>query len=264
MAGMPIWYELMTPEPAAVAPFYRAVLGWDIPDEAMSNPNGSEYRMVGRADGGHAGGVLTLSPMMAQGGAKPGWLPYFHVDDVDEVQAKAESLGGRTWMGGSTIEGVGRIAMLADPQGAPFYVMDPAPPPDNPDARSDVFKADAPGHCAWNELSTDDAEAEIAFYTDLLGWNVDGEMPMPGNNIYKFLACDGQRIGAIGSMKPPGAPSAWLPYFRVADIVAAGHAVEAHGGKIVNGPHEVPGEDVILVAIDPAGAAVAFVGKKGQ
>ena len=52
MSGTPIWYELMTPDPAAVAPFYRAVLGWEIPAEGHDMPNGSQYREVARAGGG--------------------------------------------------------------------------------------------------------------------------------------------------------------------------------------------------------------------
>ncbi len=83
MAGSPIWYELMTPDPGAVAPFYRATLGWDIPGDSMTMPNETEYRMIGREDGGNAGGALTLAPQMAEGGARPGWMVYFNVDDVD-------------------------------------------------------------------------------------------------------------------------------------------------------------------------------------
>src|SRR6187401_509501 len=56
VAGRPIWYELMTPEPGAVAPFYRAVTGWEIPAAGHPMPNGSEYREIQREDGGFAGG----------------------------------------------------------------------------------------------------------------------------------------------------------------------------------------------------------------
>jgi len=263
MAGIPIWYELMVPDPAAVAPFYRATLGWDIPAAGHAMPNGSEYREILRADGGNAGGVLTLTPSMVAGGARPGWLAYFHVDDVDASVKQAEAAGASVHIPATTMPGVGRMAMLADPQGAAFYLMDPIPPADNPDAQSDVFKGDAPGHCTWNELNTDDAEGQVAFYTSLLPWTVSGEMPMPAPHIYKFVSCDGRGIGAIGSMKPEGMANAWLPYFRVEEIGAAAEAVKANGGAIVMGPHEVPGEDIILVARDPAGAAIGLVGSKG-
>ena len=92
MAGRPIWYELMTPDPGAVAPFYRATLGWDI--QAPGHRDAERHpttAMIGRADGGFAGGVLTADARRCRmAAARPGWLPYFHVDDVDAAVAKAQ------------------------------------------------------------------------------------------------------------------------------------------------------------------------------
>ncbi len=261
--GLPVWYELMTPDPRAVAQFYRAVVGWEIPAEGMRNPNGSEYRMIGRTDGGSAGGVLTLSPMMSEGGARPGWLPYFYVDDVDAVQAKAKDLGGKVWMAASTIEGVGRMAMLGDPQGAPFYLMKPTPPADKPDARSDVFEPKTPGHCWWNELETTDEPAATAFYNGLFGWKTDQTMPMGDKGDYRFVEVGGTQIGAINPWMADYMTVGWLPYFGVADIDAAKAAAEASGGTVTHDIHQVPGGDFIFTATDPAGAPVGFVGPKG-
>ncbi len=264
MSGRPIWYELMTPDPAGVAGFYRATLGWDIPAEGMSNPNGSEYRMIGRADGGNAGGVLTISRDMEQHGARPIWLPYFYVTDVDATAAKAESLGARVSMAPSTIEGVGRMAMLGDPQGAPFYLMKPTPPPGRPDATSDVFQAKTPGHCAWNELETTDEPAATAFYHALFGWKTDRTMPMGDKGDYRFVEVDDQQIGAINPWMADYMSVGWLPYFGVADIEAARDAAKANGGTVTHDIHEVPGGDFIFSATDPAGAPVGFVGPKGE
>ncbi len=154
--------------------------------------------------------------------------------------------------------------MLADPQGAMFYLIDPTPPEGQEEMESDVFASDIPGRCAWNELNTDNAPGQLEFYSSLFDWTVGGEMPMPGDHTYQFLDCNGTAIGAIGSMKPDGMPNMWLPYFRVEDIDASAGAVTANGGKIVMGPHEVPGGDTIIVTLDPDGAAVGFVGRKGS
>jgi predicted enzyme related to lactoylglutathione lyase len=262
VAGRPIWYELMTPDPGAVAPFYRATLGWKIPGEGMTMPNGSDYRMIDRADGGNAGGVLKLTDAMRGGGASAGWLPYFHVADVRAAVKQAEAAGGKAWMGPMTMP-QGTIAMLSDPMGAPFYVMDPVPPPDQPDAQSDVFQANTPGHAWWNEVQTSDEPAATAFYTALLGWTAGGAMPMGDKGDYRFIEAEGEPIGAINPWRPEWMGIAWLPYFGVADIEAARAAAEANGGTINNDIHEVPGGDFIFTATDPAGAPVAFVGKKG-
>lgn len=260
MTGLPIWYELMTTDPAHVAPFYNAVLGWTIPDTGNPMPNGTEYREIERSTGGWQGGVLTITQGMADNGVQPFWAIYFHVGDVDAAVDQATEMGARVLMEANSMEGVGRMAMLSDPQGASFYVMTPTPPPDNPDAQSDVF-ADKPGHCAWNELNTEGAVGQIDFYTSLFGWEVGGEMEMPGDHIYKFLNQGETGVGAIGSMKPEGMANAWLPYFRVEDIHAAKTAVETNGGGVMMGPHEVPGGDHIIVAFDPLGAPIGIVGK---
>jgi hypothetical protein len=261
--GQPIWYELMTPDPIGVTPFYRATLGWEVPAEGHAMPNGSHYREIARADGGFAGGVLTLTPAMAGGGAHAGWMIYFNVDDVDAAVAKAASLGASVHMPPMTMEGVGRMAMLEDPQGAAFYLMKPTPPADRPDAQSDVFKSKAPGHAWWNELETTDEPAATAFYKGLFGWSMKNTMPMGDKGDYRFIEQGGEQIGAINPWMADYMTVGWLPYFGVADIQAARDAAQATGGTVTHDIHAVPTGDFIFTATDPAGAAIAFVGPKG-
>ena len=90
-------------------------------------PNGSEYREIKRTDGGNLGGVLTITQAMRDGGARAGWIPYFHVKGVEEAVGRAEAMGATTHMPPTKMH-VGTLAMVADPQGAPFYLMDPVPP----------------------------------------------------------------------------------------------------------------------------------------
>lgn len=263
MTGMPIWYELMTPDPDGVADFYRAVGGWDIPAQGNAMPNGSEYREIKRPDGGNLGGVLTLTDGMRQGGARPGWIPYFHVKGVEDAVARAEGMGATTHMPPTKMH-VGTLAMLADAQGAPFYLMDPIPPANDPNAKSDVWDREKPGHCRWNELATTDAPAAKDFYTSLLGWTSDRSMPMGERGDYLFLECEGNEIGAINPWIGENQPPMWLFYLGVDSIARALEAAKANGGSVINGPHEVPGGDHVFVATDPAGAMIAFVGPKGE
>jgi len=263
MSGRPIWYELMTPDPGAVAPFYRATLGWEIPAAGHLMPNGSEYREIRRADGGFAGGVLTLTGAMRDYGARPDWKTYFEVDDVDAAVARAQAKGASVHMPPMTMDGVGRMAMIADPQGASFYVMDPTPPPENPDAQSDVFKSKAPGHAWWNELETSDEPGATAFYTGLFGWGAEQTMPMGEQGNYRFIEAGGEQIGAINPWLADYMTVGWVPYFGVADIEAAKAAAEGNGGTIDQDVHEVPGGDFIFIGKDPAGAPLGFVGPKG-
>lgn len=261
MAGRPIWYELMTPDPGAVAPFYKALLGWELQGLGAETPTGHPYWMIGRADGGFAGGVLLLTPEMTVGGGRPGWLPYFHVEDVRASAATAEGLGAKVWLAPMDTP-FGTMAMLGDPFGASFYLMTPTPPPDQPDAVSDVFKPEGVGHCQWNELQTADEPGATAFYTALLGWTAENAMPMGDRGEYRFVEAEGEQIGAINPWGPEWMPSGWLPYFGVADIDAARASAERVGVTIHSEIHEVPGGAYIFTANDPAGAPVGFVGPK--
>ena len=95
------------------------------------------------------------------------------------------------------IPDVGRIAMVTDPQGVPFYVMKPTPPAGNEDKVSDVFSPDQPGRVSWNELATRDLEAAKRFYRDQFGWTRGDVMPMGDMGDYQFIDHHGVRIGAM-------------------------------------------------------------------
>ena len=252
-----IWYELMTPDPHGAKAFYDAVVGWDI-GEGSADFNG--YRMIGRKDGGFAGGVLPLNDEMQQHGARPTWLGYIHVADVDQSLSKLEAAGGKALMPAMDIPNVGRIAMVTDPQGNPFYIMKPIPPQGDPNAQSDVFSLDAEQRVGWNELMTSDPVAARQFYGQLFGWTSDDFMPMGENGEYRFWARQGAPFGAVCKEMGSGS-SKWRYYLRVPSISAAVEAVKSGGGQVSMGPHEVPGGDYIIIGNDPQGAEFALVGK---
>jgi len=252
-----IWYELLTPDIAGAKDFYDAVVGWNIADKS-DFPN--DYRMIGRSDGKFAGGAMQITDDMEQHGAKPTWLGYILVADVDRSVAAIEQAGGKTYMPAFDIPGVGRVAMVADPQGAPFYVMKPLPPEGDPNAKSDVFSPDAEQRVGWNELSTSDPVAARRFYGEQFGWTSDEFMPMGEHGEYRFFDHHGQRIGAVAGAMDGQQPH-WRYYFRVPSIAAAKQTAEAKGGKIVVGPMEVPTGDSIVIGIDPQGAEFALVGR---
>jgi predicted enzyme related to lactoylglutathione lyase len=251
-----IWYELMTPDPEGAKAFYDAVVGWTF-GEATPEYNG--YRMIGRSDGGFAGGVLPLNDEMQQQGARPTWLGYIHVADVDEAIAAIEAAGGKTFMAATDIPNVGRIAMVADPQGAPFYIMKPAPPATDPNAQSDVFSPNSEQRVGWNELNTTDPAGARNFYGEQFGWGTDEFMDMGEMGEYRFLEQGGTRIGALCGVMPGGSPQ-WRYYIRVPSISKAKAAAEAKGGTIHMGPHQVPTGDYIIIGTDPQGAEFALVG----
>jgi predicted enzyme related to lactoylglutathione lyase len=262
--GWPVWYELMSPDPAGSIPFYRAVLGWEIAPEGAVMPNGSEYRMIGRADGGHAGGVLTLTPGMREMGMAPGWFTYFNAGDVDALAAKIEELGGAVHLQPTDMGTAGRIAMASDPFGAMFYLIKPTPPASQPDAQSDVFAPGVVGRNAWNELGTTDGPGAVEFYKALFDWKSEDFMSMGPAGEYRFIEMDGTQVGAISPMLAEGSKPGWLPYFRAENIDTAKQAVLANGGTLIMDAHEVPGDDMIVIVSDPAGAQLGIAARKKE
>ena len=251
-----IWYELITPDPAGTKAFYDAVVGWNV--DAQSNfPN--DYRMIGRSDGKFAGGVLPLTDEMREHGARPIWLGYILVPDVDRSVQDIEQAGGKALMPAFDIPNVGRVAMVTDPQGAPFYIMKPTPPAGDPDAKSDVFSPTEQQRVGWNELNTSDPIAARRFYGEQFGWESAEFMDMGEMGEYRFLDHNGTRIGALCGVMPGGQPK-WRYYFRVPSIGAAKQAAEAAGGAVLMGPHQVPTGDYIIIGSDPQGAEFALVG----
>ena len=265
-----IWYELMTTDADAATKFYEAILPWHI---APSEQADIDYRRIDASEGA-VGGLLDLTPDMTAGGARPVWLGYVLVDDVDKAVTSVEQGGGAVHLPARDIPGIGRFAMVADPQGAPFYVMKPIPPADDPNSESLAFSYDCPrpGHCAWNELTTSDPAAALHFYGQRFGWVKDGEMDMGPIGKYEFLrhagrAPDGSPPGhgMLGAVmhKPPHIPvSGWNFYFRVPDIDVAAAAVAAGGGQVLHGPQEIPGGDFSMNGMDPQGAMFALVGSR--
>ena len=251
--GTPIWYELMTADPDAAKTFYDAVVGWTI--EAQPAMPGMDYRMITTSGGDNAGGVMRLTDDMVKGGAKPGWFFYIGVDDVDASVEKAKAAGASVVMPAWTIDGIGRMAMLRDPQGVPFYVMRGAS-----EENSTAWDRTGMGKCNWNELSTDDQAGALAFYGEVFGWEYPDKMPMGEMGDYVFIVVAGQPIGAIMQRPKDSPPANWRFYFRSPDIEAAADKVKQGGGTVHMGPMEVPGGDRIIVASDPEGAMVGVVG----
>ena len=259
--GSFIWYELLTTDIAAAADFYEAVVGIRIAREATPGP--MDYRMIGTPGGLHVGGAMQLSAEMLAGGGLPGWYGYVSVADVDAAVDQAQAAGAAALMPPRDIPGAGRIAMIADPQGAPLYLMTPRPPADVPDLESRCYDPELAGHVAWNELHATDQAKALDFYSSQLGWEKSDALDMGPMGIYQMFKAGGTDRAIGGMMTSPDMPHPmWLYYLNVPDIDAALAAAQAHGGTLLFGPGEIPGGQYIVQATDPQGAMFAMVGPR--
>jgi predicted enzyme related to lactoylglutathione lyase len=256
-AGRNVWFDLMTSDVAGAQRFYGEVIGWKTQPWEDADPK-EPYAMwtVGEQP---IGGVMRLPDEAKKMGAPPHWIAYTTVDDVDETVDEAVELGAKLLKAPFDIPTVGRSAFLADPQGAVFSVFTPEDDMDSP--------PDAHGQFSWSELNTTDYEAAWKFYAKLFGWQKREAMDMgpPVGTYFMFQseseATKGGMSNVATAMK---VPPHWLYYVTVSDIKATLERVIKLGGKVMNGPMEIPGDDLIAQCVDPQGAffAVYQHGKK--
>jgi predicted enzyme related to lactoylglutathione lyase len=122
IAGTPhtfCWADLITRDPQRASKFYSGLFGWNIvkgeKDDYLHIKNGEEF----------IGGI----PVPTQGDAHfpSHWMLYFSVADCDASAEKAEELGARFYLFPTTIEGVGRMAVIRDRQSAGFAIFQAMP-----------------------------------------------------------------------------------------------------------------------------------------
>lgn len=115
--GTLCWADLSTSDAKRASDFYSGLLGWQI---AADPKDKSGYLHI--RNGEHfIGGVPPAA--FRQPGVPPHWMAYFQVDDVDASAGKAKELGATLYMPPTTMEGVGRMSVIADPQGAVFALF---------------------------------------------------------------------------------------------------------------------------------------------
>lgn len=250
-----IWYELMTTDAPAAIKFYSHVVGWQA--EAMSG-SGMDYTVV-QAQGFGIGGIMAQPAHMAGQNVPPFWAGYIYAADVDKAAESVAKGGGIVHREPWTIQGAGRIAVVADPGGAVFNIMTPdGQPPANEPAW------DAPGMVGWRELYASDLEQALAFYQAQFGWTKDETHDMgPMGPYHLFTSAKNQSGGMM--KRPPQVPASfWQFYFIVDDIDTAAKRVADQGGQVLMGPHQVPGGGWIVQAMDPQGGAFALTGPRPQ
>jgi uncharacterized protein len=250
--GKFVWYELMTTDTKPAQGFYCSVMGWNARDSGMP---GMSYTILSAGESG-VGGLMDVPKEARDAGARPGWMGYVGVDDVDASAAKAKQEGGTIHRPADDIPGVGRFAIISDPGGATLCLFkgagEPPMPPPPPGT---------PGTAGWRELYAADREAAFAYYAKLFGWTKAEHHDMGPMGIYQMFATGGETIGGMMT-KPPSMPvPCWLYYFNVDGIDAAVKRVQA-GGAILNGPMEVPGGSWIVQCRDPQGGMFCLVASR--
>ncbi|HTP30346.1 MAG TPA: VOC family protein [Anaeromyxobacteraceae bacterium] len=243
--GLFVWYEHLTKDVKAAIAFYSEVIGW------KTQPFDDNYLMwVGSQ--GPLGGVMKLPDEVAKAGVPPHWMAHVQVENVDDTAALARKLGAKICHEPTDIPTVGRFAVITDPQGAPISVF-------KPNMAMTLHDGSKDGEFCWNELLTSDSAAAIKFYSEIFGWKILEEMDMGAMGTYRVFGLGEKRLGGMMTL-PKGAPTPpmWVFYASTSDLDAAIERAAKKGGKVMNGPMEVPGGGRIAQLADAQGAAFAL------
>lgn len=246
MHGQFVWYELMTPDVEGARKFYSPITSWG------TQPFDQSYTMW-TTGGTPFAGLQPLGPKEREQGIPPNWMPYVETSNIAETVRLASSLGARIRVQPTDIPNAGTFAVIQDPQGAAFGVLDSKGRPGGWNGTPVV------GRFSWHELMTTDSSKAYDFYKRLFGWDKTGEMDMAGGNKYTMYG-KGQPFGGIFT-RPPEMASMhpfWLCYIHVKDIDKAVATATKNGAFVQRPPMEVPGGGRIAILGDPQGAAFAL------
>ena len=242
--GVPCWADVSATDVRASGAFYAAVLGWTVPEP---EEQWGGY-VTAEADGRTAAGIGPL-----QDGSPASWTLYLATDDVDGTAAQAVERGGAVLAPVMDVGPLGRMAILADPSGAPFGVWQAG-------TMIGAAVVNEPGGLVWEDLRSTDPEAARSFYGALFGYDYE-LLEMAGPDYATFrLPTEPHVLGGMGGLMglPDGTRSHWLVYFQVADADAAVAAAEGAGGTVVDPAADTPFGRMACLA-DPDGATFMVV-----
>ncbi|QTD55012.1 VOC family protein [Parasphingorhabdus cellanae] len=240
--GHIVWHDLLTTDIGKARHFYSELLGWDYAVEHATEfvwkSGEADYPLILKGGEAH-GGFIEIEPDRSSR-----WLAFVAVDDVDAAVERSRLLGATMEKPPFDIPGVGRSAVVCDPQGAaicPYVASHDYPPP------TGIF--------IWDDLLTADAGAASSFYKDLCLWSAQQTETDDMGLYTRFSASDSSLVAGILTM-PKGVKIAaqWVPYIDVADVDAVAQKALSLNAQVVIPPktNEAIGPFVLLR--DPTGA----------
>jgi len=184
------WADLTTTDQQAAKQFYGGLFGW----QAEDLPVGDDMvYSIQRIDGKDVAAISVQPQQQRDMGVPPMWNSYVSVESADDTAARAAELGASVHAPPFDVMDVGRMAVIADPQGAFFEIWEPR-------ATIGAQLVNVPGALAWNELASSDIDGSVSFYGGLFGWETRPFEDSPQR--YEVILNRGNGNGGI---RPPSA-----------------------------------------------------------
>ena len=265
-AGVPCWVDTAQPDPDAAMRFYGALFGWEFDGPGpMAGPGGGDpagQYFVAQLRGRDVAGVSSQPSEGAP--STPAWNTYIWVDSADNTAKKVVNAGGSAVVAPFDVPPAGRMAVLADPQGAGFCAWEPKD-------RKGAQIVNEPGAWSMSALNARDPDGAKAFYGEVFGWTTQAfpvgdmeatlwrlpgyvggepEQPVPRDNVATMAPMTSDSF-------PDDVPSHWAVDFWVGNVDATAAKAAELGGSILAPPYDLPIEGLFRQAVlaDPQGAA---------
>jgi len=236
-SGHVVWHDLITPNLAQSQAFYSSVFDWQF--QAVND----SYTLAS-LDGKLIAGMAELDNKQNASH----WLSLISSKDIAAVSEKTIKAGGKVLVSSTEIKGRGTIAVLEDPQGAVFSLINTV--------NGDPEAQQTDNGWIWQEVWSDNPEQSKAFYQSLGNYSAQNKPLNNGN--YSYLALNG--TPAIGFVKKPDAEigNTWVNYIKVADLDATLLKVTAAGGIVLMAPNDKVRSGSVAIIRDPAGAGIVI------
>ena len=233
--GKFVWNDLLTNDVETDREFYGQLFGWTFVQLGR-------YTVV-QNKGRNIGGMVELkgdpdNPSAAR------WLCTLSVDDVDEAAALVTDEGGTVNEGPLELLNRGRGALVRDPQGAQLVLLHAKE--GDPEDEEPVI-----GSWLWHELWSNNAEASLAFYQKLAGYDFAGDA-----TDYLILIREDQWRAGIRFLDYSDLEMRWVPVVRVADTAAVANRAAQLGGEVRVEPRPTENAGSVALLVDPSGARV--------
>ena len=248
LQGQPCWVELATNSWQEAKTFYMKLFGWDANDMPMEE---GFYTMM-HFDNDDVGAMYQMPKQMLDEGIPTHWTVYFAVDNVDACVELVKSGGGTVIAGPHDVGDAGRMAFIADTEGARFAVWQGK-------SHIGIKRAEEPGTLCWTELACKDTDKAKDFYPKILNWShKPGDMP---EFDYTHWIAGDKEVGGMMAMTEEWGdiPPHWMLYFIVEDCDDAAGKVEVLGGKVCVPPTDIPNVGRFSVVNDPQGGVFSII-----
>ena len=247
--GQFCWSEVGVRDAGQAKQFYAKLLGWKAVDVPIDG--GGNYTLMRLGDTDVAG-LYELSKEQLAQGVPPAWLAYVAVESADRSTELAKTLGAQVMTGPFDVMTLGRMSVIADPQGAAFAIWQAK------EHKGSGLLGEN-GTAGWCELATKDVHKAKEFYSQLFGWRLDTKSDK--GREYTEIAAGGMQVGGMMALTPDHGPTPphWLTYFMVGDCDEHVGVAQKNGGKVLVPPMNIPKVGRFAVLADPSGAAFAVI-----